>query len=43
MTPFPPVRVRHESVDGRLSMKELTEKTARPAPGGPYPGGLDRP
>lgn len=24
---------------GRLSMKELTEKTARPGPGSPYPGG----
>lgn len=28
---------------GRLSMKELTEKTARPGPGGPYPGGEERP
>lgn len=28
---------------GRLSMKELTEKTARPGPGSPYPGGDLRP
>ncbi len=37
--PFPGGQTSAGSSAGRLSMKELTENTARPGPGSPYPGG----
>lgn len=42
-TPLPIPYKDAGSSAGRLSMKELTEKTARPGPGSPYPGGDLRP